>query len=1264
MSQGGDTLVATFIASVRSDLDSPITSNFGSKINDYRIQAQRITDEIDADACYFERMRRISRDVETAMTTVSKQILAFCVVTKELAEKWASRPDTEPANAAAALLKMELFLKGEAELMNGQVRNWSNNIVHPLDLLCAAPNDIRNKAVDKACREYEAKFIKAESDARRHAKQSGYTRSQPTHGELAEQLTRERLSVQQELCKFLLGMDAVHDKSGPQLLRHFIELFRCQNEYYMDGLKTSEHFRRDLEKLEERMAFQNADRCQQRNALFDLKNRLEASGGLVRTISTRRMPSRKDHNRESKRISALDPSTESTANSVGLGSVTAIENDSNHDKLTGSTSSLRGEIALSGFLYKKSNKKLHKQWQKRKCQIKDGHFWLFHSDEAITPAKISLLISDCKPSSEDAKIFDLYCRDRTYHFQAESESDAKRWVVALKQEITRVKKQMLSNEFPHEGEGAANSASTEWLQRKLCVQAVCRLPGNQECADCSSTEDVQWLSNTGALVCIACSGVHRELGVHVSRIQSLVFDVISPVEFLVPLATGNSSVNRLFEHEEALCALWKPRSGCTRSDRQKFIQFKYRDRSYIEKVVDADALFCDATRELDVEKAYRALLSPHLTPLPFEAHGPFYQMIRNGGSMALPIAQLVIQLRIDLPGLESMLTECIQSGRADILAVLLHSRSVNTAFSINPLETLAIKLGQEKIAEMLRLVRTNERAHLNYVAIPTSLFMPSPGSGSLSRSSSSVSPMPALSEGDDSTVNVLMRDGTTVAVSRGSHNESFVCSTHSRRSESPADASQRPCSAYASHAPSLPVASSFKGTSFGKNLEESSSRHSVHLTLHQQLDDPVSEKMDANKNFTQTAPSSSVSSFNVSLRTQNPAGSAASSNGSSPKQLHTEESISSADVTLTDTVPFQITISNPQKRIFAAPNHYTKPPAPSTTQIPIPVPSASDENTLTPSSVPSSPTDNALPSYPHPKPYHRSSSEHHQTVADVGGVRDIREENSASACSANRINISNMERELREGPRIKPVGGVSTPFTIASTSLSLDPIPIVRPRSKEENVYVRLPGNENEQTTSVTEKRNRLANARGINNSEPSNRANDDCSLNAEVQGMNKPIFSSFDNARASFMTPGERARFSNSVKQCAGPSANDAIVFSSSDDACIESGSMQLKKSKIAKPRPAIPAPSTIRLKPPIPAPRRNLGTGEQPQKECVRRCRALYDCVADNPDELSFRQGEVIIVSRERVDGENDTWMEGYVASDPQRRGVFPVTFVTFQS
>jgi Arf-GAP/SH3 domain/ANK repeat/PH domain-containing protein len=58
------------------------------------------------------------------------------------------------------------------------------------------------------------------------------------------------------------------------------------------------------------------------------------------------------------------------------------------------------------------------------------------------------------------------------------------------------------------------------------------------------------------------------------------------------------------------------------------------------------------------------------------------------------------------------------------------------------------------------------------------------------------------------------------------------------------------------------------------------------------------------------------------------------------------------------------------------------------------------------------------------------------------------------------------------------------------------------------------------------------------------------------------------------------------------------------------------------------------------------------------VRRCRALYDCDADNEDELSFREGEVITVTNEQTDDEN--WMEGAVETDPSRRGMFPISFV----
>lgn len=46
--------------------------------------------------------------------------------------------------------------------------------------------------------------------------------------------------------------------------------------------------------------------------------------------------------------------------------------------------------------------------------------------------------------------------------------------------------------------------------------------------------DPTWLSiNLGILICIKCSGIHREMGVHLSRIQSLSLDKLATSELLV-----------------------------------------------------------------------------------------------------------------------------------------------------------------------------------------------------------------------------------------------------------------------------------------------------------------------------------------------------------------------------------------------------------------------------------------------------------------------------------------------------------------------------------------------------------------------------------------------------------------------------------------------------------------------------------------------------------------------------------------------------------
>ncbi|KAK8526134.1 hypothetical protein V6N12_020615 [Hibiscus sabdariffa] len=121
------------------------------------------------------------------------------------------------------------------------------------------------------------------------------------------------------------------------------------------------------------------------------------------------------------------------------------------------------------------------------------------------------------------------------------------------------------------------------------VSAVLReIPGNDVCAECNAHEP-SWASlNLGILVCIECSGVHRNLGVHISKVRSLTLDVKvwepSVVELFRTL--GNSYCNSIWEgsllqnekvdEENAIStSITKPCPKDPISDKEKYINAKY-----------------------------------------------------------------------------------------------------------------------------------------------------------------------------------------------------------------------------------------------------------------------------------------------------------------------------------------------------------------------------------------------------------------------------------------------------------------------------------------------------------------------------------------------------------------------------------------------------------------------------------------------------------------------------------------------------------------
>merc|ERR1739838_968508 len=72
-------------------------------------------------------------------------------------------------------------------------------------------------------------------------------------------------------------------------------------------------------------------------------------------------------------------------------------------------------------------------------------------------------------------------------------------------------------------------------------------PGNKSCADCHMPNPTWASLNLGVLVCIECSGIHRNLGSHISRVRSLDLDEWPPGHIAVMTSLGNYIANSVWE---------------------------------------------------------------------------------------------------------------------------------------------------------------------------------------------------------------------------------------------------------------------------------------------------------------------------------------------------------------------------------------------------------------------------------------------------------------------------------------------------------------------------------------------------------------------------------------------------------------------------------------------------------------------------------------------------------------------------------------------